>query len=1358
MTEQLTPEQKRALVAQLLRKKAAETKTTAPLSHGQKGLWFLQISSPDNVAYNIAMTLRIHSEVDISIFKEVIQALTDRHQTLRMVFSTEGGIPVQYIYEYREAYFQQIDASKYSEDELYSAVIAEYSRPFNLANGPLLRWTLFTRSPQDHVLLITTHHIISDGTSSNFLLSEFLSLYQARANNPSARLDQILPVPLQYSDFVRWQTDFLASPAGEASRQYWLNNLSADAPALSLPIDFPRPRVQTFNGASHKFKIDQSVVQAIRSLAHKEGVTTYLILLAAYYSLLHRLSGQETVTVGTPTLGRPESKFDSVFGYLVNPIALRAQFRDNPTFRELVKQIRPTVLDGLENQHYPLLLLTEQLNHRNDPGRSPLFQAFFNFFQVQRQTSAYAALARGEVLEVGPLKLSNYVIPQEEGQFDIGLVLIESENDFDCTLTYNTDLFKPETIARMADYWQTLLEAALGNPETRVTDLPLLPPSERQKILLDWNNTAVSYPKDTGVHSLFEQQAARTPSRIAATSGKQSITYADLNTRANQLAYHLQKLGIQPDSMVGIHVERSIDMLVALFGVLKAGAAYVPMDPAFPRERLGYMIEDAAMPVIISQADLVDQLPSHTAQIVLIDSDWSHIAQNAAGNVSNAATGDNLAYVIFTSGSTGRPKGVQVFHHSLTNFLLTMRERPGIGQDDILLAITTLSFDIAGLELYLPLIVGAQVVLLSRDATWDGNQIASAIKEHDITVMQATPASWQLLLESGWQGKPDLKMLIGGEALPPSLAGRLLDKGQSLWNMYGPTETTIWSTIEQIRSHTEPITIGRPIANTTVYVLDNQLQPVPVGITGVLYIGGEGVARGYVKRPDLTAERFVVNPFAPGRIYNTGDIARWLPDGRLECLGRADYQVKIRGFRIELGEIETVIESHPDVSKAVLIAREDQPGDKRLVAYVIPREGAALDTPTLRDFVKARLPFYMVPSAVVTMSAFPLTPNGKVDRNTLPAPERSKQESSRQIVSAQTDTEKLLIEIWREMLDVEGISVYDNFFDLGGHSLQTVQICTRIEEKTGHKPDPTFLRMQSLKQLAASIDVATGKVQPSSDEHIEEEISTTGHASVSNEQPFYFNSGSESLFGVYYQAQAKSDLKRGVVICSPWGQEYIRTHRALHQLALRLSDAGIPVLKFDYFGTGDSSGDDTDFAIERSVDEIKSAMNQLRQLSAVENIVLVGLRLGGTLAALADIKFGRDTRLVLWDPIVNGRSYLDELVEWHKHNLHYYFSDVNAVGTSQSHEVLGFAMSDTMRDQLCGVDLLSQGWPLSKKVMLVEREPNERTAQLQTQLKNQRIELHYQLIDGPQMWTANTDKGLVPHQTLEAIVSWIKEA
>ncbi len=1353
MSEQLTPEQKRALVAQLLRKKAAETKAIHPLSYGQRGLWFLQVSAPESVAYNIALCLNIHSEVNLPALKDAIQTLTDRHQSLRTIFTTQDGLPVQEIYEYREAFFQQVDASTLSKDELYEAVIAEYHRPFDLAKGPLVRWVLFAQSPVSQVLLFNIHHIVADGSSVDILLNELQVIYKTRVENATASLSQVLPAPRQYVDFVRWQTEYLSSPTGEASRKYWLENLGSDLPALNLPTDYQRPLVQTFNGASHIFELDKMTVQAVRDLAHQEGVTTYVVLLAAYYSLLHRLTGQETVIVGTPTLGRPESKFDNVFGYLVNPIPLQVQFADNPTIKALIKQVRLTLLGGLENQYYPVTLLAEQLAIHNDPSRSPIFQTFFNFFQLQRSGSISSRLGHNETIDFSGLKISNYIIPQEEGQFDVSLVIVELEDSLRCTFTYNTDLFNAATISRMADYWQTLLRSTLNSPDTRVSDLPLLPDTERQKILVDWNDTSVEYPADTGVHILFEQQAVRTPSRIAAASGKQQITYADLNARANQLANHLQKLGVQPDSMVGVHVERSLDMLVALFGVLKAGAAYVPMDPAFPRERLGFMIEDAGMPVIISQSTLADQLPEHAAQIVLIDSQWSQIALNADQNLPNLATGDNLAYVIFTSGSTGRPKGVQVLHRALTNFLLTMRERPGIVQDDVLLAITTLSFDIAGLELYLPLIVGAQVVLLSRESTWDGGQIAAAITEHNTTIMQATPASWQLLLESDWQGKPDLKMLIGGEALPPSLAERLLSKGQSLWNMYGPTETTIWSTIEQIVSHTDPITIGRPIANTNVYVLDNQLQPVPVGITGVLYIGGEGVARGYIQRPDLTAERFILNPFASGRIYNTGDIARWLPDGRLECLGRADYQVKIRGFRIELGEIETNLEAHPDVSKAVVVAREDQPGDKRLVAYVIGHEGAHLDTATLRDHVKAHLPAYMVPSAVVTMTAFPLTPNGKVDRKALPAPAQTKQESSRQLVGAQTDSEIMLVDMWRELLGVESISVFDNFFDLGGHSLQTFQVSTRIEEKTGYKIEPITLRMQSLKQLAASIDIATGRVQPSSNGHVADEQQT-----ASNELPYFFSSGNESLYGVYYQAQADSAVKRGVVVCPPWGQEYIRTHRALHQMAVRLSDAGIPVLKFDYYGTGDSNGEDTDFAINRSVDDIASAIDQLRQRSGLDDIALVGLRLGGTLAALAHTKLGSTSRLALWDPIVNGHLYLDELAEWHKRNLNYYFGEVDQNPDSQTHEVLGFAMSETMRTQLNEADLLKLAWPTPKHMLLVERERNEGTAQLQTLLQSQHVPLHYQQIDGPQMWTENTDKGLVPHQTLEAIVSWIKES
>jgi amino acid adenylation domain-containing protein len=1038
-------------------------------------------------------------------------------------------------------------------------------------------------------------------------------------------------------------------------------------------------------------------------------------------------------------------------------VPMRVNLGENPTFRDFLGQVRQVVLSALQNQDFPFPLLVERLGRRQHTNRSPIFQVTFDEQRVRadllpdglsKLVVPHGAPSR---MNMAGLVIEAYPIPQQEGQFDLVLQVLDTNGTLPGILKYSRDIFDAATAQRIIRHFERLLRAIATDPDQPVAALPLLDADDRAQILTEWNDTATDYPAETGVHQLFEQQVRATPQAVAAIHDGQSITYESLNRRANQLAHHLLTLGVGPETLVGVHVERGLDMLVALLGVLKAGAAYVPMDPAFPRERLSYMIEDADMTLIISQDALVDQLPpTGEAQLIRIDSDWPVIANQRDDDPSTNLTGANLAYVIFTSGSTGRPKGVQIEHHSLTNFLLTMRDRPGLRPNDVMLALTTLSFDIAALELYLPLIVGARVVLLSREATWDGRQIESALASNSVTVMQATPASWQLLLESGWAGKADLTMFCGGEALPRGLADRLLRAGKALWNLYGPTETTIWSTVEQIVSAEETITIGRPIANTLVYVLDGHLQPVPPGVAGTLYIGGAGVARGYIKRPDLTAERFIDNPFGPGRIYNTGDMARWLADGRLECLGRVDHQVKIRGFRIELGEIEATLEGHETVQRTVVVAREDQPGDKRLVAYIVGVEGVQPDSSTLRDHVSTLLPNYMIPSAFVLMEAFPLTPNGKVDRRALPPPAEQDARVRGAVADAESPAEALLVGIWRGVLGFERVSVYDNFFDLGGHSLQVVQIVAAIEKETGIRLEPALMRYQTLRQQAATIESA-GNFGPTVTDGVTTDTQRI-HAPRSLELPFYFGLD-DALFGVYYPAERIGDT--AVVICNPWGQEFIRAHRACHQLALRLAGAGIPALRFDYYGTGDSLGDDLDANMARSLDDIRTAIAEVQRRSGASQVVLVGMRLGATFAVLAGPHHDAVERVVLWEPLTNGQRYLDELHSWHRRNLFYFLSNVSSPRNGATAEVLGFALSEQLVQEVEGIDLLANGHKPADAILVVEREAQDVTRQLCQRLEGHGAAVSYQRIDAPQMWTENVDKALVPHQTLEAIIDWI---
>ena len=1068
----LSAQEKRELLKQLLQEKANKAKAVAPLSYGQRALWFLYQLAPDSAAYNVTFAVRVRSPLDIPAMRRAFQALIARHAALRTTYAVQSGEPVQEVHGFQEAAFEEVNAAGWDEKTLVEQTAASYQRPFDLERGPVTRLTLFTRSAADHVLQMVVHHIAVDGWSLGILIDELQALYVAETTGVL-----VLPPPtVQYVDFVNWQRELLAGSEGERLRSYWLQKLSGELPTLNLPTDKPRPPLQTYQGATCDFNLSGKLTQQLRALAKAEHTTLYTVLLAAFQTLLHRYTGQDDILVGSPMVGRSRAEFQKAVGYFVSPVVLRANLAGNPTFKVFLAQMRQTVLEALSHQDYPFPLLVEQLRARRDPSRSPVFEAMFNLQKIERLGSTADLLrpgGTGAPVTVGGLVVEPFVTRQEEGQFDLVLDALETDHSLLGVIKYNTDLFEAATIARLGGHFQTLLEGIAANPDQPLSDLPLLTEAERHQLLAAWNDTAADYPGDKCLHQLFESQVERTPDSVAVVFEDRSLTYRELSERATQLAGHLSGLGVKPGVLVGICVERSLDMMVGLLGILKAGGAYVPLDPAYPKERLAFMLADSGASALVTQQALLETFADHQAQVVCLDSDWPAIAQSPITNNKLLITPDNLAYVIYTSGSTGKPKGVQIQHRAVVNFLHSMRRQPGLTPEDVLLAVTTLSFDIAGLELFLPLITGARVVIASREAASDGVQLLETLTSSGATVMQATPVTWRLLLEAGWQAGSQLKALCGGEILPRDLAQKLLEQGVELWNMYGPTETTIWSTLYRVKEATGSIPVGRPIANTTLYLLDQNRQPVPVGVPGELYIGGDGLALGYLNRAELTAERFAPHPFSdkPGeRLYRTGDLARYLPDGNIEILGRIDHQVKVRGFRIELGEIEAALAGHPAIKENVVVVREDTPGDKRLVAYVVAASEQKPAARELRRYLREQLPDYMAPSAFVTLTALPLTPNGKVDRKALPAPERERTATSTGATQVLTPTEALVVKVWQEALKVDQVSVYDNFFDLGGHSLLSVEVMTRLEKETGVKLNPAYIRLQTLGQLAAMYD------------------------------------------------------------------------------------------------------------------------------------------------------------------------------------------------------------------------------------------------------------------------------------------------
>jgi amino acid adenylation domain-containing protein/thioester reductase-like protein len=908
-----------------------------PLSLMQEPLWFLDQLVPNNPFYNVPEVFRLNGSVNIGALEHSFQQIIQRHEALRSTFASLDGKPVQVIHPAPNFRLPVVDltlscqlSDLYSTEETqaWQFILKEARLPFDLSNDLLLRATLFKLNETESLLFVNLHHIVCDGKSVDLLLQELAAHYTAFTSGQVAQLPELT---IQSADFAVWHRQWLHQ-VREKQLAYWQQQLGNSLPVLQLPTDYPRSPRLTYQGSRHFLTLSQSLMQALKDLSRREETTLFMTLLAAFQSLLSYYTGQNDIPIGSLFSNRHHPKLDQVIGFFVNTVVLRTDSSGSPTFQQLLGRVKHVALDAYAHQDLPFDEVVQALQPDRDLNQNPLFQVLFNL-----QTTSTLSW------ELADVTLTRLPLDNGTAKFDLFLELTETPEGITGYFEYSTDLFSADTIARMAGHFQTLLESIVVNPSQTLSDICLLAPAEQQQ-LHQWNQTQADISLAC-VHELFEQQVERTPDAIAVEFEGQHLTYRELNQRANQLAHHLQTLGIQPDVLVGICVERSLDMMVGLLGTLKAGGAYVPLDPSYPQARLAFMLEDSRIPVLLTQHNLLEQLPPHTAQVICLDTDWEKIAIASPENLDSGVTNNQLAYTIYTSGSTGNPKGVQIEHQALTNFLHSMRQEPGLTVEDVLVAVTTISFDIAGLELYLPLIVGARVVLVSREVASDAAQLVRTLQQSSATVMQATPATWRMLLAAGWQGDRQLKLLCGGEALPRELANQLLERSHSLWNMYGPTETTIWSAVHRVEPEDGAVVAGRAIANTQIYISNQPCQhegkvfyPAPVGVPGEVYIGGAGLARGYLNRSDLTAERFIsvqMDGSEPIRLYRTGDLGRYRSDGTIELMGRIDHQVKIRGFRIESGEIEAALNQHPLVREAVVTAHEDQSGEKSLVAYIV---------------------------------------------------------------------------------------------------------------------------------------------------------------------------------------------------------------------------------------------------------------------------------------------------------------------------------------------------------------------------------------------------------------------------------------
>lgn len=1020
-----------------------------PVTEPQREVWLAdKLGDDGSLSYNESISVRLRGPLDVDALCAAVQELGERHESLRATISPNGGELC--IAERIELDVERHDFSRLETTGREQAV-AEFLRvavesPFDLERGPLVRAALLKRSDDDHQLVLTAHHIICDGWSFGVLVRDIAAGY-SRCVGPPGSVPAATPAQ-SFAHYAAAQAAWIDSDQCHEDERYWLSRFEGAAPVLDLPLDRPRPRQRTFAAGREDVMLDADLVVALRKLGARHGASLFATLFTGFATLMRRLSGQTDVVVGIAAAGQSVGGHDDLVGHCVNILPVRSDIAPGTDFAAALGATGDVLLDAFEHQQYTFGTLLQKLAITRDPGRLPLVSVLFNLDQpLDANTVRFTGL---------DFECSANARSHENFELFVNAVPVAGGLRLECQ--YNRDLYDAASIRRWMQALDTLLRSAVDAPERAWDRLEWVSPQERA-LLEGLQPAPTGFDADDLVHQRFDAHARTAPERVAIAFGSRQLSYAELNQRSNAVAHALRARGVSRGALVGLCLQREPELYVAVLGILKSGAAFVPLDPTYPRERLNFMVADAGLAAVVSSSALLGTLDTPRPQVLALDSDLDVDAWSRIGPLpldQHAAVSESPAYVIYTSGSTGKPKGVVVPHRSLVNLLCSMQHAPGLGADDRLVAVTTMSFDMSIPELFLPLTVGARVVVASRDDARDGQALSRLLESSGATIMQATPSGWRVLLDAGWSGGPRFKALAGGEGLPPELAGELRERCGELWNMYGPTETTVWSTCAHLRNLEQGVSIGTPMANTSVWVLDEYQQPCPMGVPGELWIGGAGVTLGYLNRPELTAERFVDDPRSrqPGaRMYRTGDRGRWRNDGTLEHLGRLDFQVKVRGYRIELGEIESNLASHPDVVQSVVVAREDRQGDVRLVGYVVPREGVASDAMAAREaallqHLQSVLPGYMVPQHIVFIDAIPLSPNGKVDRKALPAPDLGASRTAERI-APRSETERAVAAIMEQVLALPDIGVDDDFFALGGHSLLAAQLTSRLNRELG---------------------------------------------------------------------------------------------------------------------------------------------------------------------------------------------------------------------------------------------------------------------------------------------------------------------
>lgn len=1040
------------------------------LSFAQERLWFLDQLEPNRPIYNVSDTHYFKGPLDHDALQRSLTEVVRRHESLRTTFQTVAGEPVQVIAPPQPLSLQVIDLSTLPAEERQREarrqIDHEANQPFDLSRGPLFRAQLVRLAEEENLLLINIHHIISDGWSIGVLGRELSTLYQAYKAGESSPLAEL---PIQYADFAVWQREWLQGELLEKQLGYWREQLGGELPELEMPMDHARPARQSFRGAAEGLELSAEILRRLKEIGRERNATLFMTLLAAFNVLLWRYCGQSDLLVGTLIANRNRTETEALIGFFVNTLVLRTKIKADSSFRELLDRVRETTLGAYEHQDVPFEKLVEELQPERSLSRHPIFQVLFT-------------LQEGGELKLSGLELTWLDTENDFAKFDLSFFISETDNGLYAWFEYDTELFERPTIARMLRHFEALLEGIIAHPDARLSELPLLTEAEQQQ-LREWNQTATDYGRDLCLQQIVETQASLHPEAPAVVQGKEEISYRELNERANQLAHYLRAHGVGLDVRVGVLVERSLNFVVTLLGIIKAGGTYVPLDGTYPKQRLQFMLEDAGVRLLLTERKQPEVAASAT-EVVYLDNAAELFAGMSRENPENINKAEDLAYVMYTSGSTGQPKGVAVTHRAI-NRLVRNTKYVRFESSDRVAQTSNVSFDAATFEIWGALLHGATLVVLPKETVLSPLELKRETAKQKISVMFLTTALFNQMAQSVPEAFASLRYLVfGGEASDAQAVKRVVERGkpQHLVNGYGPTEGTTFTTsfeVDEVAPTWRTLPIGRALSNTEVWVFDRQGQLVPVGVAGELYIGGDGIARDYLGRPELTAETFVPHPFSAGpgaRLYRTGDLVRYLNDGNIDFLKRMDHQVKIRGFRVELGEIKAALDQYWAISDSVVIDRDDLAGGTRLIAYIVPEEGVEPTPAELYAFLKEKIPSYMIPSIFVTLKEIPLTPNGKVNRAELPVPQLSEDGTNANFVAPRNPLEETLAAIWRETLGVAQVGVESNFFDLGGHSLLATRVVSQIRERFGVElPLRVLFESPTIAGLAQHLDAVHAK-------------------------------------------------------------------------------------------------------------------------------------------------------------------------------------------------------------------------------------------------------------------------------------------